>query len=136
MSRSLTKKIIIFIAILLFSTHLPLSYLEANERNSNDNTNEKYPMLFVSLGEEFILHVNQVAKLENDDFEIKIVQFFNSPCPPNVKCLWSGVGVAFEYRHGNEVKQGINLSQAFGYKTTEIESDYETYAKLKLTKID
>jgi hypothetical protein len=98
--------------------------------------NNNYEPLYVSLGDEFILHQNQSAIIINEDIEIKIIQFHNSPCPENVKCVWSGIGITFEYYHNKEVKRGINLVQAFGYQTTILETDHETYAKLKVNKIN
>jgi hypothetical protein len=92
-----------------------------------------YETLFVSLDEEFILYQNQSAIIAKD-LEIKIVQFYNSPCPANVQCIWSGVGIKFAYKHDGKAEIGM-MVQAFGYQTTIIESDFETYAKLKITKI-
>ena len=94
-----------------------------------------YETIHASLGEEFILHENQSAIIENNSFEIKINQFYNSPCPKNAECIWSGVGIAFEYTYQGQTEKGINRAQAFGYQTTIIDTDKETYAKLTITKI-
>lgn len=88
----------------------------------------------VGLGDEFILKENQGVRLEGTGFEMKILKFFNSPCPPDAECVWSGVGIAFEYRYNGRVKRGINLVKAFGYKTIIIRSDYESYAVLKIER--
>lgn len=96
---------------------------------------QNYETLYISLSEEFTLHENQSAIIENDNYEIKITKFFNSPCPDDVQCIWSGVGIAFEYTYNGEVKKGTDLVQAFGYQTTIIDTDHETYAKLKISKI-
>jgi len=90
--------------------------------------------LFVKLEEEFVLGENQGAKLGGTGFAIKILRFFNSPCPPDVDCFWSGIGIQFEYRYDGEVKSGINLVKAFGYRTTIVRSDYESHAVLRITK--
>ena len=87
----------------------------------------------VKLGEEFLLEQNQEARLEGSAFVIEILRFFNQPCPPNVKCVWSGVGIEFEYRFQGEVKRGINLLRAFGYRTSIIRSDYESYAVIEIS---
>jgi hypothetical protein len=88
----------------------------------------------VKLGEEFELKKDQRVGLLGTNFKIKILTFYNQPCPPNVKCIWSGIGIEFEYRYDGQVKRGINLVKAFGYKTTVIKSDYESYAILKIMK--
>jgi hypothetical protein len=97
--------------------------------------NETQGPLHVSLDEEFVLHESQYAVIENEDLEIGITEFFNSPPPDGVEAFWSGVGIAFEYRHAGDVQKGINLVQAFGYQTTIIDTDHETFARLKLIKL-
>ncbi len=88
----------------------------------------------VRLGDEFTLNESQRVRLEGTGFELRIVRFFNSPCPPDAECVWSGVGIAFEYRYNGQVKRGINLVKAFGYRTIIIRSDYESYAVLRIER--
>jgi hypothetical protein len=90
--------------------------------------------LLVRLGEEFVLGENQGAKVEGTGFAVKILKFFNSPCPPNVECFWSGIGIKFEYQYDGQVRRGINLVKAFGYRTTIVRSDYESHAVLMITR--
>ena len=89
---------------------------------------------YVDEGESFVLKKGQIVGLKGTGFELEILRFFNHPCPPNVKCFWSGVGIEFEYRYDGQTKRGINLVRAFGYQTSIIASDYESYAVLKITK--
>jgi hypothetical protein len=105
------------------------------QKTPDNKIPQNYETLYVSLEEEFVLHENQSAKIEDENYEIKITKFFNSPCPKGTQCIWSGIGVAFEYTYEGEVNKGTNLVQAFGYQTTIIDTDYETYAKLKITKM-
>jgi hypothetical protein len=88
----------------------------------------------IKLGVEFMLKENQGGRLEGTGFELKILRFFNSPCPPHVECVWSGIGIEFEYRYDGQVKRGINLVKAFGYKTIIIRSDYESHAVLRIER--
>jgi len=88
----------------------------------------------VRLGDEFMLKENQGVRLKDTGFELKILRFFNSPCPPHVECVWSGVGIEFEYRYDGQVRRGINLAKAFGYKTIIVRSDYESYAVLRIER--
>ncbi len=88
----------------------------------------------VELGQEFELKKGQRAGVAGTGFELAILKFFNQPCPPGVKCVWSGVGIEFEYRYNGQLKKGINLVQAFGYQTDVIRSDYESYAILRITQ--
>jgi hypothetical protein len=88
----------------------------------------------VGLGEEFQLKKGQRVGLKETEFELEILAFFNHPCPPNVKCVWSGIGIEFEYRCDGQLKKGINLVKVFGYQITVVGSDYESYAVLKITR--
>jgi uncharacterized protein YydD (DUF2326 family) len=85
-------------------------------------------------GDEFTLKENQRVRLEGTGFELKILRFFNSPCPPDVECVWSGIGIEFEYRYDGQVKRGINLVKAFGYKIIILRSDYESSAVLRIER--
>ena len=86
------------------------------------------PLNSVSLGQQFTLHQNESVSIGNTGLEIKITKFYNEPCTG--QCIWSGVGIEFEYLLNGQVKHGINLVQAFGYKTTIVETDNGSYAKL------
>ncbi len=117
------------IATIFLCTSLALACM-----SSKGSTGLSHDDLFVKLGEEFVLGENQGAKLEGTGFGIRILKFFNNPCPPNVECFWSGIGIQFEYRYDGEVKSGINLVKAFGYRTTIVQSDYKSHAVLRITK--
>jgi len=91
-------------------------------------------LLTVPLGQQFTLKKNQFVKIANTGLEIGIIEFYNSPCPKGVQCFWSGVGIGFEYRFNGEVQNGIDLVQAFGYQTTIVKTDHETYANLVVKK--
>jgi hypothetical protein len=86
----------------------------------------------IELGTEFTLRKNESAIVQNIGYKITITNFFNSPCPDGAQCLWSGVGVTLKHSLKGEVKEGIDMTEAFGYKTTIIDTDHETYAKLKI----
>lgn len=89
----------------------------------------------VSLGQRFTLKKNQFVKIASTGLEIGIIEFYNSPCPKGAQCLWSGVGIGFEYRLNGEVKKGIDLVQAFGYQTTIVKTDHKTYADFIVGKM-
>src|SRR3989344_8273333 len=86
--------------------------------------------LTVSLGQQFTLRKNQVATVASTGLEIEIIQFYNSPCPSGSQCIWSGVGLGFEYRFNGEVKKGIDMAQVFGHQVTIVKTDHDTYANL------
>lgn len=88
--------------------------------------------LTVAEGEEFLIKKGQKARMRGTGFELEIINFYNQPCPPGVKCVWSGVGIEFQYRYHHQVKRGINLVEAFGFRTVVIKSDYESYAVLMI----
>ncbi len=84
----------------------------------------------VLLKEQFTAKKNQLISVANTDLQIRITNFYNSPCPANAECFWSGVGVELEYIQNGKSQKGMNLLEAFGYHTTIIKTDYETYADL------
>ncbi len=86
----------------------------------------------IELGTEFTLGKNESAIVQNAGYKITVTNFFNSPCPEGAMCIWSGIGIAFKHTLKGEVKEGVNLTEAFGYKTSIIDTDYETFAKLKI----
>lgn len=137
----MNKKTSLTLLLLIVGALLTIVFIQIQKQPqehktpNNQEIPQNYETLYVSLGEEFTLHENQSAIIENDNYEIKITEFFNSPCPKDAQCFWSGVGIAFEYTLIGEVKGGVDLVQAFGYQTTIIDTDHETYAKLKITKI-
>jgi hypothetical protein len=88
----------------------------------------------VSLGEGFTLHANESAFIRGEGLEVRVDSFIYSPCPPGAQCFWSGLGVVLEYKKGNETQKGVNLAEAFGYRTAIIDTDYKTYARLNVTK--
>ena len=115
---------IVLIVILSFSIYIYLQKLE---------NSEKIPVVInVDLGKEFILRENQTALLNGTSLQIKITGFINSGCPEGGGCFWEGKGIVFEYSLNGEVKKGVNLHQAFGYSVDIIDSDYKTYAKLRI----
>ena len=99
----------------------------------------------INLGDEFTLGKNEMVKINNTGLEIKIVKFYNSPCPVGSQCIWSGMGIDFEcylngQLEGTELMQGpfsYYQRKIFktGYQMKIIKTDYETYANLIITKI-
>ncbi len=102
--------------------------------NAMQTRSSSLERFYVEEGESFELKKGQIVGLKGTGFELEILRFFNQPCPPNVKCVWSGVGIEFEYRSNGQSVRGINLVKAFGYKTTIVRSDYESFAVLKITQ--
>ena len=98
--------------------------------SNNKNTYVFERILLVSLEQQFTLKKGQVAKIVATGLEVEIKAFFNSPCPKGAQCFWSGVGIEFEYRLNGQKQKGINLVQVFGYQTTIVKTDYETYADI------
>jgi len=97
---------------------------------STTTTESEDGVVLAALGQQFTLKEGQVAKISNSGLEIKITRFYNSPCPADVQCIWSGVGTDLEYRLNGQIQKGIDLTQAFGYEVTIVETDHETYADL------
>ncbi len=130
-SRSLFRVAVFFVLIIL-----PLSTVKALTPFSAPESKAKNNFISVSLGQPFTLKKAQVAKMADTGLEVEVKAFYNNPCPEGRQCMWSGIGIDFEYRLNGQVQKGLDLVQAFGYKITLLKSDYETYANLKLEKIN
>ncbi len=89
----------------------------------------------VHLNEPVSLGKEECVKLENTRYSIRILDFFNEPCPEGVMCVWSGVGILLEHRLGDKTQKGMGLVQVFGYQTTISETDYETFAVLSINHL-
>ncbi|NQU78002.1 hypothetical protein HQ544_04880 [Candidatus Falkowbacteria bacterium] len=114
---------------------LLLSLFIAGCGQGTDNSrSESYETLTVSLGEEFTLHKNQPAIIDDENFTITVTEFYNSPCPEDAQCNWSGKGIAYECSHNGVVEEALNATQVCGFNQEYITSDLETYVKLKITK--
>ncbi len=106
-------------------------------RHSPTPSPAKSKIISVSLDKPFTLKKGQIAQVTGSGIEIEITQFYNSPCPKGVQCFWSGVGLFIEYRLNGQVQKGMNLTEAFGYRTSILKTDHQTYADLVYgTKID
>lgn len=97
---------------------------------------ESEEVLSVSLNEFFTLHKNQSARVDDINLEIEIIDLINSPCTEDNQCIWSGTGIAFEFRYNDDRRRELDLTEAFGYKLTVIDTDYSTYAKLKISEVE
>ena len=87
------------------------------------------------LGKQFTLKKAQYAMIGDTGLEVEVTEFYNSPCPPDVTCIWSGVGTAFEARMLFETTaQGVDAVDAFGYHIEVVKSDNETYANFIVQK--
>ena len=89
----------------------------------------------VGLEEYFTLREGQFALVTGEDLLVGIAGFIYSPCPEDVQCIWSGLGVELEYRYKGQVEKGINLTQAFGYQVEIVDTDYQTFTDLIVTKL-
>ena len=122
----------IFLILLFFN--VPTLFFQADNSLRAQETTPADETLLVSLNEVFVLHKNQAAIVKEEDLQITIRDFMYAPCPEGVVCIWSGLGIVFEYRHKNEIKKGVNLTNAFGYEIDILETDYQTYATLKVSQ--
>ena len=90
--------------------------------------------LTLSAYESISIRGNQSATITGTGLEVAVIQYINGPCPPNAECFWSGQGLKLEYKLNGNVEKGLNLTQAFGYQITIVDSDYATYAALIIAK--
>lgn len=71
-----------------------------------------------------------------DGSTLTIAEFINEPCPPDVACIWSGQAAYFNYYPKGVPDRIIRMppyTGEFPYNFELLDTDYETYAKIKLT---
>ncbi|MEK6857204.1 MAG: hypothetical protein AABX39_01305 [Nanoarchaeota archaeon] len=110
------------------------------DKSTKPQTQQDNEPLNVSLGEEFTLYLNQSVRVENEEYGIRIMRFFK--CPLLVGECVDPHGITIEHKKENNdrtvigtIKKVPESMDAFGYKTTVIDSDMKIYAKLKVEKI-
>ncbi len=133
--------VIVIASVMGYLVFAQKSYMNVPISSPASMSQPENNVVSVSLGQQFVLKQGQVARVVGTDLEIEITKFYNSPCPPGMQCIWSGVGIEFEYRFNGEVKKGRNIApsqlvQVFGYKITIVGTDHETYANLVIEKTE
>jgi len=92
----------------------------------------------VNAGTVLRLQQDQTARLKVSDVSVKIVHFTNEPCPADKTCFGSGQK-AVEYQMSIDGQQYATGSQTplkgIKYQIETIESDYKTYANIKIIKL-
>lgn len=89
----------------------------------------------VQPGDPIKLGIRDCVEIPRSGYRLTIEKFYNNPCPPKAKCMWSGVGIAFEHSFFGQSMQGIDLIQAFGFDVTVHETDNETYALVSVQRL-
>jgi len=92
----------------------------------------------IQLGARFQIGVNQTA-FNLPDFDrkgslsLKVVEFYNNPCPSDAQCFWSGLDVYYEFTEISAdgtvaiYTHPGNINDAH-YQVSMVESDYKTKA--------
>lgn len=98
----------------------------------------------VSLGQEYQIGKNEGVGLNNENFIISVEGFSNNPCPQDAQCIWSGVGVFFEYLYKDErgsrtieYYNGVGtptIIERGGYRAEMIDTDLKTYAVIRFVE--
>ncbi len=135
--------VVIVIEALMLLAGVSWRVLQANQNNPKSSTaSSPEPKSYAcdepltsELKSEITIGKDCFVKITGTGLAVGITEFHNSPCSEGTQCIWSGVGIDFEYRLNGEVKKGTNLVQAFGYKTNILATNHETYAKLSIEKI-
>lgn len=83
------------------------------------------------LGQATVLNRNAIANLPDGD-TLAIAEMINEPCTE--VCIWSGQGIWFNWYHKGSTKP-VKMPPypiTFPYILELIDTDYETYAKIKI----
>ena len=94
--------------------------------------NEKY----TNVNSIVRLELDQTAKLKISNVSVKLLRFTNSTCPTGSKCFWSGQAVEYELNINGKKYATGSVTKAVGtdYGVETINSDYKTYAEIKIIK--
>lgn len=91
----------------------------------------------VKLNEEIALKKNETVKLENEEVYLTLKRFVNSPAPDGATAIWSGMAVIYELEIDGQVYKVNDLGileeqETLLYNIKVTDSDYETFAKIKI----
>ena len=115
------------------ATYTPPITISGNQNNTPLSIMAPIKGSNIELGQEFTLEKDQIVNISNTGLKIKIKEFSYNPC--STECIWSGIGINFEYNLDEKIENGMNLVQAFGYQINIIDTDYKTYANLIVIKM-
>lgn len=90
----------------------------------------------VADGEQIRVGQRDCVELKDSGYTVTILEFYNEPCPPEVQCIWSGVGIGFKHQFYNQVMQGLDLIQAFDFDLTVHETDNESFAVISVKRLE
>lgn len=90
----------------------------------------------VNLGANVRLEKGQTIQLKSGDASVKIINLADITCPQDVTCFGSGQVVAYEITVDGKKYATTNSQKIVGskYQIETVNSDYKTYANIKITK--
>ena len=96
------------VAALEIGFYQPISHLSLNNHNQLEDS------IPANLANEFSLSVNQVALIESENLELKLLEVKNdSRCPSGVQCIWPGqVEIVIHAKTDNQSAELILIDQA------------------------
>jgi len=80
---------------------------------------------------------NQKFAINSENFSVKLLKLHNSPCLEGAMCLWAGVGYDLEISKDQQTETKNYLTgsvNAFGYNIEILDTDYESYILLEVSK--
>jgi hypothetical protein len=101
------KKIICFWAVIIA---IIFSIVGCNEIKTQKEITD------ISINEEFLLKKNQTAFLPEENIYIELKEIIYSPCPKDVICVWSGLGVKINVSKDNDFKEIFLKGENSKYK--------------------
>ena len=83
-------------------------------------------------GVETSLRPGVLARVAGSDVLFRVTAFVDSPCPAGAWCFWSGQSVEAAWYRAGQARRAVDGGEAFGYRLQIVESDYKTYARVKV----
>ena len=83
-------------------------------------------------GAEVSLRQGVLARVAGSDVLLKVTAFVDSPCPAGAWCFWSGRSVEATWYRAGQARRASDGGEAFGYRLEIADSDYKTYARVKV----
>lgn len=86
----------------------------------------------MNLGTNTTLTKDCFKVVHETELQFGITNFYYNPCPKDTTCISPGKSIEFRYPIGEAVQQASELYTAFGYRIEVLETNYQTYAIVRI----
>lgn len=88
----------------------------------------------IGLEQEVTLYKTDIAVVDMENLQIRVLQFDYGLCPGGMQCIWNG-GVMYEVVYQNKISKQIGPRIKIGnLMIKELDTDRNSYSKIIITK--